>query len=542
MQDKQVMRMPDQAAALDRIEKLAREGKIDRRQFIQSFVAAGLGAAAVGQVAFNATKAHAAPKRGGTFRVAMDDSNTTDNLDPGTTESQHMIQMNHAIRSYLTEINEDNVVGPDAAASWEASPDAAQWTFKLKKGIEFHNGKSFTAQDAMDSLNYHRGDTKSAAKPLLESVTDIKTDGDDTIVVTLGSGSADFPYVLTDYHLVMMPSDGEGNVDFKSGIGTGAYAIKSHNPGVESLLERHPNYWKEGRGWFDGVQILGVNDPNARQTAIKTGDVDAATEPDLKTIHLLGRDPNLVVVEVPSGAHVTIPMFVDQAPFDNKDLRLALKYGINREEILKKITLGHGTIGNDHPIGPTLPYWADLEQRKYDPDKAKHHLKKAGMEGIKLDLSTADAAFPGAVDMVILYKEHLAPAGIDLTVVREANDGYWSNVWLNKPFVVVGWGARPTPDVMFSLAYAKGAAWNESHYAGERFNELLVQARAELDDAKRTEMYREMQQIMRDDGGTIVPFFRNRVYVHKKSVMHGDKLTGNWTLDGGRAYERWWFA
>ncbi len=235
-------------------------------------------------------------------------------------------------------------------------------------------------------------------------------------------------------------------------------------------------------------------------------------------------------------------MFVDQAPFDSNDVRLALKYGIDRDQIMQKILRGHGTIGNDHPIGPTLPYWADLEQRQYDPDKAKHHLKKAGLDSLKVSLSTADAAFPGAVDMAILYKEHLDKRGIELTVVREPNDGYWSNVWLVKPFVVVAWGARPTPDVMFSLAYAADASWNESHYAGERFNEVMKQARAELDDAKRTEMYREMQQIYRDDGGTVVPFFRNYVYARRKNVMHGDKLTGNWPLDGARSMERWWFA
>ena len=235
-------------------------------------------------------------------------------------------------------------------------------------------------------------------------------------------------------------------------------------------------------------------------------------------------------------------MFTDQAPFDNVDFRLALKFGMDREEALQKILRGHGTIGNDHPIGPTLPYWADLEQRSYDPEKAKFHLKKSGHDNITVNLSTAEVAGAGSVDLALLYKEQLAPIGIDLNVVREPNDGYWSNVWLNKPFVVVGWGARPTPDVMFSLAYAADAAWNESHYKGERFNKLMVEARAELNDAKRAVLYAEMQMIMRDDGGTIVPFFSNRVYARRSNVQHSGKLTGNWPLDGARAFERWWFA
>jgi peptide/nickel transport system substrate-binding protein len=215
---------------------------------------------------------------------------------------------------------------------------------------------------------------------------------------------------------------------------------------------------------------------------------------------------------------------------------------MNREEVVQKIARGHATIGNDHPIGNTLPYWADLPQREYDPDKAKHHLKKAGAEGLTIPLSAADAAFGGAVDMCILFKEHAAAAGINIDVVREPNDGYWSNVWLVKPFVVVAWGARPTPDVMFSLAYKDDAAWNESHWNNADFNKILREAKAELNQERRTEMYRDMQMLCRDDGGTIVPFFRNRVFARRSNVLHGPNMAGNWEMDGARSYQRWWFA
>ena len=459
------------------------DGIISRRRFMQGALALGMTVPAASSL-WSKTVAAETPKKGGTFRIGMGDGNTTDQLDPATTESEYMIQMNHGIRNWLTEITEDNVVGPELAESWEASPDAATWTFKLRKGAEFHNGKPFTAKDAAASLNYHRGeDSKSAAKALVDPIEDIKTDGDDVLIVSLTAGSADFPYVLSDYHLVMMPVDGEGNVDAASGIGTGGYAIKDHDPGVRSELTRYANYWKEGRAHFDGIAITAINDPNARQTAIKTGEVDAITEPDLKTVNLLGRDPNIEIDEVASGAHATIPMFVDTPPFDNLDVRLALKYSIDREACLQKILRGHGVIGNDHPIGPTLPYWADLEQRQYDPDKAKFHLKKAGMESLKISLSSADTVFPGAVDLAVLYSEQASKAGIQMAISREPNDGYWSNVWLVKPFCVVSWGARPTPDVMFSLAYAAEADWNESHYKGERFNQIMKEVRAELDDA-----------------------------------------------------------
>jgi peptide/nickel transport system substrate-binding protein len=229
------------------------------------------------------------------------------------------------------------------------------------------------------------------------------------------------------------------------------------------------------------------------------------------------------------------------APFDNNDVRLALKYSLNREALLKTVLRGHGIVGNDHPIGPANQYYAsELPQREYDPDKAKFHLKKAGMSNLKVDLSAADAAFDGAVDAAVLYKEHAAKAGIDIKVIREPNDGYWSNVWMKKGWSMCYWGGRPTEDWMFATAYSEGASWNDAFWKHERFNKLLIEARSELDPAKRREMYVELQRIVRDEGGTVVPLFNNFVFAATDKLKHGT-IQGNWAQDGHKLYERWWF-
>ncbi len=527
---------------MDSLVSGAKAKKVNRRQFMEGALAMGLTVSAASAL-WSKKVAAAEPKKGGYFKVGLDDGNTTDSLDPATYEGMFQICLSHTHRNYLTEITPQNVVGPELAESWEASPDAAVWRLKLRKDVEFHNGKTFDAKDAIASLNHHRGDdTKSAGKALLESVEEIKADGDDTVVVTLKSGSADFPYVLTDYHFVMLPSDGEGKVTWDKTAGTGGYVLEDFEPGIRAYMKRFPNYWKEGRAHFDEVEFLAIPDVNARQTALKTGDLSAMIEVDLKTVNLLARDPNVIIDEVPSGTHITLPMHVDVPPFDNNDVRLALKYAMDREGALAKVLRGYGTIGNDQPIAPVLPYYAEgLEQRMYDPDKAKFHLKQAGMENLKVDFSTSDVPMPGGVDLAILYQESAKKAGIEINVIREPNDGYWSNVWLKKPFCLCSWGQRPTPDVLFSLAYARGAAWNDSHFDNDRFNELLIQARAELDDTKRADMYFEMQQILRDEGGTIVPFFRNYLYARRSNVQHDEAVSGNWALDGARGAERWWF-
>jgi len=226
------------------------------------------------------------------------------------------------------------------------------------------------------------------------------------------------------------------------------------------------------------------------------------------------------------------------APTDKCLYHLSLDYlsfnRIDREQMVKTILRGYGTVGNDHPIAEANRYHASaLEQRQFDPDRAKFHLKKAGAGDIAFDLSAAEASFVGAVDAAVLYKESAAKAGITINVVREPNDGYWSNVWMKKPWCAVFWGGRPTEDMMFSTAYAADADWNDTFWKNPRFNELLVAARAELDENRRREMYVEMQSLVRDDGGVVVPMFAADLSAASDKIGHG-KLGVNWELDGFR--------
>jgi peptide/nickel transport system substrate-binding protein len=178
----------------------------------------------------------------------------------------------------------------------------------------------------------------------------------------------------------------------------------------------------------------------------------------------------------------------------------------------------------------------------YDPDKAKFHLNKAGLSSLKLDISTSEAAFAGAVDAAALMQEHAKAAGIDLNIIREADDGYWDNVWMKKPWCFSYWGGRPTADWMFTTAYAADAAWNDTLWKHPRFNELLVAARGETDEPKRAAMYAEMQQILHDDGGIVVLMFNNFVSAHSAAVTNSGAVASNYDLDGGMIFERWWMA
>jgi peptide/nickel transport system substrate-binding protein len=235
-------------------------------------------------------------------------------------------------------------------------------------------------------------------------------------------------------------------------------------------------------------------------------------------------------------------MLTNVAPFDNNNVRLALKHAVDREALLKTILFGHGTVGNDHPITPAYPFFAaDIEQRTYDPDKAKFYLKQAGLTSLAVNLSAANAAFTGAVDASLLYKSQAAKAGIDINVVQEPDDGYWTNIWQKKPWCTAYWFGTPTPDDILTQAYSAGASWNDSAWNNEKFNKILVAARSELDNGKRAEMYRDLQLLVRDEGGVVIPLFANDVFATNDRVRHG-KLANNYEVDGRMFFDRWWFA
>jgi peptide/nickel transport system substrate-binding protein len=484
------------------------------------------------------------PKRGGSAKFGLAHGATTDTMDPaGYPDTGTQIPFWGSMSNSLTVVDAKGDIQPDLCESMEAADDAKSWIFKLKKGVTFHNGKNLTPEDVIASFRYHMGaNSKSAVKTVLQPITDIKADGKDTVIFTLSGANADFPFIASDYHIPIMPANADGTADWKSGVRTGPFVFGSYEPGVRAKLKRNANYHHEGKPYFDDVEFLTIADITARNNALTTGEVHWIGRTDLKTLNLLTRNPNLEIVEVTGYGHYVYAMDTTVPPFDNADVRSAIKWAINRDEITQKVFLGHGIPGNDNPVAPSVKFASNPQPKyTYDADKAKFYLNKAGMPNLKVDLSVADAAFNGAVDAAVLFQQQAKAAGINLNIIREPNDGYWDNVWLKKPFVADYWGGRPTCDWLFTVVYAKGAAWNETKWANPKFNDLLVTARGETDEKKRAGMYAEMQQLIHDDGGVIVIEFNNYVDAKSKKLMHGP-IAANWEADGLRLAERWWFA
>ena len=520
-----------------------RKGGISRREFLGR--AAALAAISGTGLGFSASALVAAePKNGGYARFGMSDASQQDTLDPGTWPSSFTeAAFNGSLYNNLTEIDVDGHIIGDLAESFEPRDNAKKWAFKIRKGITFHDGKSLTVKDIQESFYFHMGaQSSSAAKSLVSQIESIDADGSDTVVFTLKTATADFPYLVADYHLSVIPAKDGGGLDWQRGVGTGSFIMESFEPGSSVKMKRNPNYHKNNKPYFDEIEYIAILDDTARLNALLNGEIDFAGDIDNKSLPLLTRSPDLEVLRIPSLRHFTFDMDTTAKPFDNPDVRNALKYALDRDDVIRKVFLGEAKKGNDTPVASTMPYFKNpMPQNDYDIDKAKAYLKKAGLTSLDIDLSVSNAAFPGAIEAAVLYKEHAAKAGININVIREADDGYWENVFLKKPFSGCDWYGRATCDWLFSLAYSSDASWNNTHWKNTRFDELLVAARAETDTSKRAAQYAEMQQVLHDDGGVLTVAFVNWIYGVSKKIAHGP-VSGIFPCDNLRMSERWWMA
>ncbi|MGV3552965.1 ABC transporter substrate-binding protein [Rhizobium sp.] len=523
-------------------EQLAK-GTISRREFLGRTLALSA-ATAMGGLMPSLALAQEEPKKGGYARFGMSDASQQDTANPATWPASFTETVfNGSMCNNLTEILPDGKITGDLAESFEPSDNAKKWAFKLRKGLTFHDGKSVTTEDVVQSFLYHMTpDSTSGARSVLAQVESIKADGPDTVVFELKSGSADFPFITADYHLSIMQAKEGGGIAWEKMIGTGAFIMENFEPGVAAKMKRNPNYHKNNKPYFDEVEFIGINDWTARFNALQTGEVDMVQDVDLRNISMIERNANLKLARVPALRHWTFDMDTSVAPYNDPNVRMALKYAMDRDEIMKKVFLGEGSKGNDNPVATIVPFFSDpTPVHAYDIDKAKDYLKKAGLETVTVNLSCAEGAFPGAMEAAALYKEQAAKAGIVVNIVREAEDGYWDNVWLKKPFNASDWYGRPTCDWVLSVGYAADAAYNNTHWKNDRFNELLVAARAETDQAKRAAQYAEMQQIVHDDGGVITVAFANYTYALSKKIGTAE-IGGALPSDNLRMAERWWMA
>jgi len=476
-----------------------------RRDVLAMLMAGGMQATLAGGLSTLALSAHAAtPKRGGRIRVAGATAAITDTLDPSKMSNQTDYSRGTMLYNGLTSLDGSLTPQPALAESFDTK-DAKTWVFKLRKDVKFHDGKPLTPADVVFSVMRHKDPaTASKAKALADQIDTVKASGANEVTVTLSAPNADLPVILGTFHFMIVK---DGTTDFSTGIGTGPYKLKEFKPGVRSIAVRNEGYWKPGQPYLDEIEFVGIGDEGARVNALLSGDLDLAGSVNPRSVDRIKGTPGFSVFSTQSGQYSDLIMRKDIGPGANPDFILAMKHLIDREQMKKSVALGHAVLGNDQPIDPTNRfYFAGLPQRPFDLDKAKFHLKKSGIGEAPVPVVASPAALY-SVEMALVMQQAGQKIGLNLDVKRMPADGYWANHWLNS---AVGFGnvnPRPSADTLLTLFYKSDAAWNESRWKSEKFDQLLISSRAETDAAKRKQQYADMQTMIHEQAGTGIPLF-----------------------------------
>ena len=480
-----------------------------RRDVMGWLMAAGATATASSTVFGGMSKAWAmTPKKGGKLIMAADQHGPNDTLDPALFTSAADYFRGRMYYGSLTRLTTDLGYEPELAEEVMSNDDATEWTFKIRKGVEFHDGKTLTADDVIYTMNRHLGeDSISKASSLVSMVKEWKKVNDYEVKAILSSANADLPIALGTFHFKIIQ---DGTENFETAVGTGPYKVKEFKPGVRAVGARFDNYWGEG-GYLDELEHYGIGDSTARLNAFLAGDIDAMVNLPPKAIAQVEKSEGKEIWSLKAGAYVNITPRLDMDDSNNMHLYKAMQMLQDRQRLVKGVMKGQGSLGNDQPINSAyFDHCADIPQRELDPDKAEFHWKKSGIGNTAVPVVCAEVA-PGAVEQCLFMQREGKKIGANFDVKKVTTDGYWGAVWLKEPICVAAWNMRPTANIMMTLAFKGDAAWNETRWKNDKFDQLLVDVRGETDADKRAQKYCDLQTMIHEENGMSIPMHRNYV-------------------------------
>lgn len=491
-----------------KVENAIRRGAT-RRDLLNMLMGSGVALAAGGSLLLRADKAIAAtPVSGGFLKASGFSSSTADTLDPAKASLSTDYVRCCAFYNRLTFLDEFGDVQMELADSVESS-DAKTWQIKLKSGVTFHSGQSLSSADVVYSMKRHLDESVgSKVNSIATQMAEIEAVDDLTVKIVLAEPNADLPTILALHHFMIIA---DGTTDFTTANGTGAFICESFEPGVRSIAVRNPNYFKGSGPHLDGFEYFAISDNNARVNAVLSGDIQMAASVNPRSLRMLEGQSHVETSISTSGNYTNLNIRLDLEPGDKAGFVEGIKHLIDRETIQSSVLRGLADVGNDQPISKASRYHnPNLKPRDFDPDRAKALFESAGVLGQSIPIIASDAA-GGSIDMATVLQQAGEGIGMNFDVQRVPSDGYWSNYWLKAPIHFGNINPRPTPDIYFSLLYSSDAKWNESQYHSERFDSMMIEARGTLNEERRTEMYWEMQEMIANEAGTIIPAYLSNV-------------------------------
>jgi peptide/nickel transport system substrate-binding protein len=487
--------------------------RVSRRTFVRGVAA---GSAAVGGAALLGacggdddapSSENVRLRRGGTLRVGMSVGNPSDTFDPHFAVT--LVDAARALNVFESLSLRDLDFQPEMllAESVEMDGQPDSWTIRLKQGIEFHNGKTVTADDVIFSLR-RITDPKNpgtGAVPLGDiDRAGLRKLDERTVRVPLTEPNSGFPDDLGQYFNAIVPTD----FDPKNPVGTGAFRFKSFTPGEETRIVKNPNYWRDGEPKLDEVVLIDIPDATARVNALLGGDVDMIMDlPAGQVSTVEGQGMRTLISQ--TGSWDPIVMHTRKAPFDDVRVRQAMMLIIDRQQMVDQVLAGRGLVANDihSPFDPAY-IGDDLPPREQDLEKARSLLRQAGQSDLRVEL-VPQTGIQGSVQIAQVFAQQAEGAGVSVKL-RQLDSGTYFEKYTQWPFTTSTWGTRAYLSQV-GVMLLPGASWNETDWQDEEFFKLIYQARSEVDEDKRSELLGEAQRLERDRGGNIVWAFREQI-------------------------------
>ncbi len=503
-------------------------GKINRREFVRrgtvlglslsslSFIAAACGGDDDDASATGATDTTgAAPQAGGTLRTAL--ISPAGALDPLTVGDEGGLAVLGQSGEYLAWSDDELMLQPRIAESWEPNEDGSVWTFAIRQGVTFHDGTPLSAEDVVATIEYHLGNESNALSALtgVLSAGNTQLADDSTVEFTLDAPNGNFPYLVSsdNYNLIILPKTFTGDWE-STFIGTGPWMLETYTPEVGVTYAKNPDYWDTSRTPLaDASEVRFYEDEQARVLALQGGEVDIVSNFSVAGGGALLEDPSVTVIEIRAAQHRKIHMRVDKEPFTDKRVRQAMALALDRQALVDGLFEGKADLGNDSPFAPVFPSTdPSVPQREINVEQARQLLADAGMgDGFSVKLESWQGfEIP---DLAVLVQN--AAEAIGVTVELQITDDgayygdytYGGSRWLDSPFGITDWGHRGVPNVFLSSALGSKGPWNAPHFKNPQFDALLADYVGAFDLDSQRAVAKQIQELLLDETPAIFPYF-----------------------------------
>jgi len=507
-------------------------GHIDRRAFLRHGSIIGMSlpllgglAGAFGSSLWLPSTARAATP-GGTIRVATTVPAAA--IDPVTVADGGGLLMLQQTGEFLAISGPDLILKPVLAESWKPNQDGSVWTFKIRQGVKFHNGKTMTAADVVATFDRladpaNSSNALSAFSGVLSKGNTKKVD-DYTVEFHLDAPNGNFPYYVCsdNYNTIIIPADYAGDFE-KNFVGTGPFKLDKYTPKVGASFVRNDDYWGP-KALPDRTEFTFYADMQPQVLALQGHQVDIINQlPAISGVALLN-DPNVNIMSLKSSAHTQIHMRNDQAPFTDKRVRQAVALCIDRKKLIKGLFKDRADIGNDSPFAPVFPSTdKNVKQRHQDIAKAKELMAAAGMpNGFKVKLTTEK--YLEIPEYAQVIQQAVKAIGIDMELNVESQDAYYGKAvygqsdWLDSVMGGTDYGHRGVPNVTLAAPLKSDGTWNGAHFKNKDYDTLVGQYIGALDLQSQRGTAGKIQELLLDETPILWTYFYDFLTATTKKV------------------------